>query len=63
MLISLLRLGNETLNFLPSLLPYVAFSEILVSQLVAHGGKKMLNRIKKFEDELAEMGAYIKPDE
>ncbi|HIF36386.1 MAG TPA: MurR/RpiR family transcriptional regulator [Candidatus Thioglobus sp.] len=58
-----IALGNETLNFLPSLLPYVAFSEILVSQLVAHGGKKMLNRIKKFEDELAEMGAYIRPDE
>jgi hypothetical protein len=45
------------------LLPYVAFSEILVSQLVTHGGKKMLNRIKKFEDELAEMEAYVRPDE
>jgi DNA-binding MurR/RpiR family transcriptional regulator len=56
-----IALGNETMNFFPSLLPYIAFSEILVSQLVAKGGKKMLNRIKKFEDELAEMGAYIRP--
>jgi len=56
-----IALGNETMNFFPSLLPYIAFSEILVTQLVAKGGKKMLNRIKKFEDELAEMGAYIRP--
>jgi len=55
----IVALGNETLNFLPSLLPYVAFSEILVSQIVTKGGKKMLTRIKKFEDELSEMGAYI----
>ena len=58
-----IELGNETLYFLPSLLPYVAFSEILVSQLVTHDSKKMLNRINKFEDKLAEMGAYVRPDE
>ena len=56
----IVALGNETLNFLPSILPYAAFSEILVSQIMTKGGKKMLARIKKFEDELSEMGAYIR---
>ena len=60
---SIVALGNETLNFLPSILPYAAFSEILVSQIVTKGGKNMLARIKKFEDELSEMGAYIRPNQ
>ena len=59
----IVALGNETLNFLPSILPYAAFSEILVSQIMTKGGKKMLARIKKFEDELSEMGAYISPSQ
>jgi DNA-binding MurR/RpiR family transcriptional regulator len=59
----IVALGNETLNFLPSILPYAAFSEILVSQIMTKGGKKMLARIKKFEDELSEMGAYISPNQ
>ena len=59
----IVALGNETLNFLPSILPYAAFSEILVSQIVTKGGKNMLARIKKFEDELSEMGAYIRPNQ
>ena len=59
----IVALGNETLNFLPSILPYAAFSEILVSQIMTKSGKKMLARIKKFEDELSEMGAYIRPSQ
>jgi DNA-binding MurR/RpiR family transcriptional regulator len=57
-----IALGNETLNFMPSLLPYIAFSELLVSRLIAKGGKKMLVRIREFEEELAKMNAYVRPN-
>jgi len=36
----IVALGNQTLNLLPSILPYAAFSEILVSQIMTKGGKK-----------------------
>ena len=40
--------------------PFVAFSEMLVSKLIAKGDKKILNYIKRTEKELSEVGVFVK---
>jgi len=57
----LISLGNHSQTFLPSFIPFVAFSELLVSRLIAKGDKRILNYIKYTETELSDVGMFVKP--
>ena len=57
----LISLGNHSQTFLPSFIPFVAFSELLVSRLIAKGDKRILNYIKHTETELSDVGMFVKP--
>ena len=58
----LVSLGNNSQTFMPSFIPFVAFSELLVSKLITMGDKKVLSYIKKRESELAEGGVFNKSE-
>lgn len=51
-------MGNETLNFFPSILPYIALAEILVMEYVTKGGEKVLKNINAFEQRQKQFGIY-----
>jgi len=57
----LISLGNYSQTFLPSFIPFVAFSELLASKLIAKGDKRILDNIKQTESELSEVGIFVKP--
>ena len=55
-----ISLGSHSQTLIPSFIPFVAFSEMLVSKLIAKGDKKILNYIKRTEKELSEVGVFVK---
>jgi len=56
----LISLGSHSQTLLPSFIPFVAFSEMLVSKLIAKGEKRILDYIKRTETELTEVGTFVK---
>ena len=56
----LVSLGNNSQTFIPSFIPFITFSELLVSKLIAKGDKRILSYIKKTELELSEVGIFEK---
>jgi DNA-binding MurR/RpiR family transcriptional regulator len=57
----LISLGNHSQTLLPSFIPFVAFSEMLVSKLISKGEKRILDYIKRTETELSDVGMFVKP--
>jgi len=58
----LVSLGNNSQTFIPSFIPFITFSELLVSKLIAKGDKRILSYIKKTELELSEVGIFEKSE-
>ncbi|MBT4975527.1 MAG: MurR/RpiR family transcriptional regulator [Gammaproteobacteria bacterium] len=58
----LVSLGNNSQTFIPSFIPFITFSELLVSKLIAKGDKRILSYIKKTELELSEVGIFKKSE-
>jgi len=56
----LISLGKYSQTFLPSFIPFIAFSELLVSKLIAKGDKRILSYLKRTESELSEVGMFVK---
>ncbi|MGH8850400.1 MAG: MurR/RpiR family transcriptional regulator [Casimicrobiaceae bacterium] len=53
-----LLFGTESLSFFPSMIAPLALVELLLAQLAARGGKKVLNRLAEVERRLAASHAY-----
>ena len=58
----LVSLGNNSQTFIPSFIPFITFSELLVSKLIAKGDKRILSYIKNTELELSEVGIFEKSE-
>jgi DNA-binding MurR/RpiR family transcriptional regulator len=58
----LVSLGNNSQTFIPSFIPFITFSELLVTKLIAKGDKRILSYIKKTELELSEVGIFEKSE-
>jgi len=58
----LVSLGNNSQTFMPSFIPFITFSELLISKLIAKGDKRILSYIKKTELELSEVGIFEKSE-
>jgi len=58
----LVSLGNNSQTFIPSFIPFITFSELLVSKLIAKGDNRILSYIKKTELELSEVGIFEKSE-
>lgn len=56
----LVSLGSHSQTLIPSFIPFVAFSEMLVSKLITKGDKRILDYIKRTETELSEVGVFVK---
>ncbi|MCH2038383.1 MAG: MurR/RpiR family transcriptional regulator [Rickettsiales bacterium] len=51
-------MGSESLNFFPSILPYIALAEILVMEYVTKGGEPILKNINAFEQRQKQFSTY-----
>ncbi|MCW8884651.1 MAG: MurR/RpiR family transcriptional regulator [Motiliproteus sp.] len=53
-----LEVQTETPNFFPSIVTSITLIEALLAVCVARGGKKMLTKIRRFDQQMEDLGGY-----